>query len=114
MVLNQLDNVDKHRRLNVAFVYPGVDRGIDLIEIIDRTKIMNSTNLWHAGQPLDHGTKLARFMLRGEPRQAIRVRRDAVIAFASGELSAPGLGYTDMIDRVRGIADRAATLMDMS
>ena len=40
------------------------------------------------------------------------MRRDAEIGFASGSVDAPRIGYTDMIDRVREIADKAAALID--
>jgi hypothetical protein len=33
VILNKLDNMDKHRLLSHAFVYPGVERGLDLIEV---------------------------------------------------------------------------------
>ena len=60
MILNTLDNADKHRLLHQAFVYPGVDRGVDLIEVLDHTKVRSAVNLWNAGQPLENGTNLAR------------------------------------------------------
>ena len=90
VILNRLDNADKHRLLHQAFVYPGVDRGVDLIEVLDRTKVRGAENLWNAGMPLESGTKLARFMVRGDATRVIRARRDAVIGFASGEIGDPG------------------------
>jgi hypothetical protein len=51
-------------------------------------------------------------MIRGDASRVIRVRRDAPIGFASGEVGAPRTGYTDMITRVRGIADQAVALID--
>jgi hypothetical protein len=111
VIINRLDNADKHRLLYSAFVYPGVDRGADLIEVLDRTKVKRVENLWEAGQPLENGTKLARFMIRGEARRAISARSDAPIGFASGELAAPRTSYIDLIARVRGIADRAVNLI---
>jgi hypothetical protein len=112
VILNKLDNVDKHRLLHQAFVYPGVTRGLDLIEVLDRAKVKTAQNVWTAGQPLEAGTTIARFMIRGEARRVIRARFDAPIGFASGDPGAPRTSYTDMIERVRGIADRAGALMD--
>jgi hypothetical protein len=51
-------------------------------------------------------------MIRGGGQGVIRVRRDAKLGFATGELSPHSVGYTDLIARVRGIADEAATLID--
>jgi hypothetical protein len=82
VILNKLDNADKHRLLHQAFVYPGVDRGVDLIELLDRTMVKSANNLWNAGQPLENATGLARFMIRGDVRRAIRARPDALIGFA--------------------------------
>jgi hypothetical protein len=112
VVLNTLDNADKHQLLHQAFVYPGADRGVDLIEILDSTKVKRADNLWSAGQPLEDGTKLARFMIRGDTSRAIRVPTNVLLGSASGELGAPRARYTDMIARVRGITDRAMVLID--
>jgi hypothetical protein len=112
VILNKLDNTDKHRLLHPAFVYPGVDRGIDLIQVLAPKMLIRQDNAWTAGQPLEDGTNLAVFMVRGEPRQVLRTRRDAPIGFASGPIDAPRTSYTDLINRVRGIADKAVALID--
>jgi hypothetical protein len=112
VVLNELDNADKHRLLHQSFVYPSVKRGLDLVEILDHAKVRTAQNVWTAGQPLQHGTAIARFMIRGEARRVIRSRVDAPIGFASGQLDAPRTSYTDLIGRVRGVAERAADLID--
>lgn len=112
VILNKLDNADKHRLLHQAFVYPGVDHGVDLIEILDSAMVKRADNVWNAGQPLENGTGLARFMIRGEVTRAIRARPDALIGFASGELGAARTSYTDMIARVRGITDQVAALIE--
>jgi hypothetical protein len=88
VILNQLDNSDKHRLLHQSFVYTAADRGLDLIEIVHPSRVRDQTNLWVSGQPLEDGTKLARFMVRGEAKGAIAARSDAPIGFASGELGA--------------------------
>lgn len=111
-VLNRLDNDDKHRLLQPAFVYVGAERGIDLITVLDRSRVRTSENLWTAGQRLENGTALARFFVRGRARDVIRARHDAPIGYASGDLAAPRIGYTDMIERVRDIADKVAALID--
>jgi hypothetical protein len=112
VILNKLDNADKHRLLHHVFVYPGVDMGTDLIEVCEPARVRRTVNLWTAGEPLENGTPIARFMIRGDAKGALRARRDANIGFASGELGSPRVGYTDLIARVRGIADRAALLID--
>jgi hypothetical protein len=113
VIIRNLDNADKHQLLHPAFVYAGVDRGIDLIEVLDRGRLIHERNIWTAGQPLEDGTVLARFMFRGSgAREAIRLRPDAELGFASGPVGAPRTGYTDLIDRVRGVADKAVALID--
>jgi hypothetical protein len=111
VILNRLDNADKHRLLHPAFVYPGVKCGLDLIELVDPSKLTSARNLWNAGLPLEDGTNLALFIIRGEPNRAIRARHDAPIGFASGEVGGPRTSYRAMMDRVRGIADRAGALI---
>jgi hypothetical protein len=90
----------------------GVDRGLDLIEILDTKQVVRASNLWSAGTPLEDGTHLARLMIRGDVRQVLGVRTDAPIGFASGEVGAARTTYTDMIERVRGITDKAVVLID--
>jgi hypothetical protein len=112
VILNKLDNADKHRLLQPAFVYPGMDRGIDLIQVLDHKRFKGQSNAWKAGQPLEDGTDLAVFLVHGEPSQALRARCDAPIGFASGPIGAPRTGYTDLIERVRGIAHGGVALID--
>jgi hypothetical protein len=111
VALNKLDNADKHRLLHPAFVYRGVDRGVDLLEIFDPKKVKSTRNLWSAGQPLEDGTNLA-LSLSAAPRAgpcacAVTHRSDC-----AGEVGAPWTGYTKMINRVRGIADQAVALIE--
>lgn len=112
VTLNRLDNTDKHRLLHPAFVYTAVERGIELIEVLDRNAVKFERNLWTAGDPLEDGTDVALFMVSGHASAVLRSRRDAKIGFASGELGAPRTGYTEMIDRVRDVVDKAAALHD--
>jgi hypothetical protein len=111
VTLNKLDNADKHHLLYPAFVYPGVNRGLDLIEVRPGANV-TKLNVWNAGDPLEDGSVLAKFIVRGNAKQVLRVRRDAPIGFAAGELTAVRMSYTDIIDRVRAIADRATALID--
>jgi hypothetical protein len=112
-ILNKLDNADKHRLMHPAFVYPREGSGIDLIEVLAPDRIMQTTNLWQAGQRLENGTQLARFLIRGSPGDPpLRARNDAEIGYATGELEAGRTGYTDMIDRVREIVDNAVRVID--
>jgi hypothetical protein len=103
VTLNTLDNADKHRLLQPTFVYPGVERGIDLIEERDSKAIKIKRNLWTSGQPIKHGTDVALFMVGGRGMDVVGVSRDAKLGFATGEVGAPRIGYMDMIERVRTI-----------
>jgi hypothetical protein len=51
-------------------------------------------------------------MIRGDFRETIRVRPEAQLSVASGEVGAPRATYTEIIARVRGVADGAAALID--
>lgn len=113
VILNKLDNDDKHRLLAPVFIYTRVDRGVDLIEVRDPGRVKTTNNLWTRGQPLQDGTNLARFMISGEPKGVIQAHPEAPIGFASGDVD-PVIGYTTMIARVRDIAERAAALIDAS
>jgi hypothetical protein len=112
VVLNNLDNADKHRLLYPSFVYPGVATGLELIEVRDPRRVRAQTNAWTFGKRLDDGTLLAHFLVQGRPRDVLGAASTAPIGFATGELGAPRVGYIDMIDRVRAIADAAQSLID--
>jgi hypothetical protein len=110
-VLNRLDNDDKHRMLRAAFMYTAEESGLDLIEVKRRDRVMKAMNVWVAGQPLEDETPLARFLIRGEPSEVLCARSDARIGFATGEVDTLCTSYTSLIDRVRGIVDRAGQLI---
>ena len=112
VILNRLDNVDKHRLLQPSFVYLGVEEGKDLIEVLDPSKVRKTQNRWQSGQQLAHGTQLAHFFITGSPKQVLRAHSTAPIGFASGEVGRPVTGYLRMVERVRAIAEGAATLID--
>ena len=111
-ILSALDNTDKHRLLHPGFVYPAAERGLDLIQIRDRKRVLSEQNLWVSGQPIEHGTAIARFRIRGLAQDLLRVDPKAEVKLSTGPLGAPRTTYEDMIARVRGIAARAATLID--
>jgi len=111
-IVHRLDNVDKHKMLHPAFVYPGAERGVDLVRVLRPKFVKVAANCWVAGEPLDHDTELARFLVRGKLEGALGARRDAQVGFATGEIGAPRTTYLAMVDRVRGIADRAQALID--
>ena len=75
-------------------------------------QVVSKTNLWQAGAPLENGTKLATFLIRGDARHAVRARTDSNFGYATGNRERPELAYADMIERVRGVVDRAARLID--
>lgn len=111
-ILSALDNTDKHRLLHHGFVYPAAERGLDLIQIRDRKRVLSEENVWVSGEPIFHGTVMARFRIRGLAKQGLlRVDPKAEIKLSTGPLDAPRTTYEDMIGRVRGIADRAAALI---
>jgi hypothetical protein len=86
--------------------------GLDLIEVRDRKRVWSEENLWTKGQPIEHGTVLARFRVRGQAAGLLRVDPGAEIKLSTGPLKAPRTTYQDMIVRVRAIAERAAELID--
>ena len=110
-VLSTMDNTDKHRLLQHGFAYPAVDRGLDLIEVRNRGRVFWEDNVWVTGEPLEDGTVVARFRIRGRAQDVLRVNPGAELALATGPLGARRTTYREMIARVRGIADRAAGLM---
>jgi hypothetical protein len=113
VIVNALDNDDKHRLLHPAFAYVAEKKGTDLIEVLDPKRVTQVVNRWTSGQPLGNGTVLARFMVRGPQRPPpLRAREDASIGFASGNVGDARVGYKDMIDRVLAIANAAAQLID--
>ena len=68
--------------------------------------------MWLTGQPITHGTVIARFCIRGLAQDLLRVDPDAEIKLSTGPLDAPRTTYQDIISRVRGIADKATALID--
>jgi hypothetical protein len=114
LVLNQLDNDDKHRLLHVSYVYPGEQTGLDLIDVAEPSRVLRTTNVWTTGQPLEDGTTLATFMVREPEEGILRPRSDAHIGFAIGRLEAGRTQFTAMIERVQGVVEGAAALIDGS
>jgi hypothetical protein len=112
VILNGLDNTDKHEELNPAFVYTGVARGVDLIEVLDRSKVKVEENLWTNRMELEHGTLLARYLIDGPARLVLRADDAAHLGFATGKIGSARTGYLTMIDRVRDIAKKAERLID--
>lgn len=111
--LSAMDNADKHRLLYPGFAYPTAERGLDLIEVRDRKRLLGEENGWTSGQPIGHGTVMARYRIRGAARDVLRVDGNAaVVKLSTGPLDAPNTTYEDMIARVRNVADKAAELMD--
>jgi hypothetical protein len=112
VILNRLDNTDKHEMLNPAFAYPDVTRGLDLIEVLNPGRVKLAASLWRTGEELKDGTAVARFMVSGNPQRIVRARDEARLGFATGLLDGERTSYTAMIDRVRDIAGKAAALID--
>ena len=112
VILSAMDNTDKHRLLQHGFIYPAAQRGLNLIQVRNRKKVISEENVWVSGQPIAHGTVMARFRIRGLAEGLLRVDPTAEIKLATGPLDAPRTSYEDMIARVRGIAEKSAALMD--
>jgi hypothetical protein len=114
VVLNRLDNADKHQLLQTSFIYPAetAKTGLDLITEARPSRVVGRTNSWSAGEPLEDGTQLATFMVRNPEEGILRVRKDQPIGYAIGKLNAGRTDFTAMIERVREIADGAASLID--
>ena len=112
VILNQLDNTEKHDDLSPAFVYSDVGRGVDLIEVLDRRRVKRQENLWTAGTDLEDGTLLARYLIDGDVRRVLQADNDAALGFATGKVGAARVGYVALIDRVRDIATNAERLLD--
>ena len=111
-ILSAMDNTDKHQRLYPGFAYPMAERGLDLIEVRDRKRVLSEENVWTSGQPIEHGTVMARYRVRGPAKGLLRVDRNADIRLSTGPLDAPKTTYEAMIARVRAVADKAAELLD--
>jgi hypothetical protein len=116
IVLNELDNDDKHQLLHTSFVYPDATEqtGLDLIHVARPSRIRGATNSWRSGQPLADGTRLAAFMVRSPEEGILCARSDAKIGFAIGGLDAGRTQFTAMIERVWEIVDGAVVLIDGS
>lgn len=114
VVLNRLDNDDKHRLLHPSYIYPGATEqtGLDLIHVAQPSRVVRATNSWTAGQPLEHGTTLATFMVHNPEEGILHVRPDAQIGFAIGGLDAGRTQFSAMIARVHEIIDGAAALIN--
>jgi hypothetical protein len=86
--------------------------GRDLIDIKDPRRVKHSTISWTAGEPLEHGTQLATFVVVGPPIGVLAARETARLSYATGDVGSYRTTYTGMIERVRGIVERAAALID--
>lgn len=111
-ILSAMDNTDKHRLLYPSFAYPLAERGLDLIEVRDSKRVLSAENVWTGGQPIEHGTVMARFRVRGLAKGLLRADQNAEVKLSTGRLGAPTTTYEDMIARVRIVADKAAELID--
>jgi hypothetical protein len=113
VTLSTMDNADKHQLLWHGFAYPTVERGLDLIRIKNRKRVLREENAWTTGQPLEHDTVMARFVVRGNAKEVLAVDERAEVKLSTGPLGAPRTTYEEMITRVREIADKAASLIDL-
>jgi hypothetical protein len=111
-ILSALDNTDKHRLLYHGVAYPTAERGLDLIEVRDRNRVLSDENLWTSGDPIEHGTVMARYRIRGSARNILRVSSTAEVKLSTGRLGDPKTTYEGMIGRMRTIADEAVELIN--
>jgi hypothetical protein len=112
VILNKLDNDDKHRMLSPAFVYTDAAQGVDLIEVLDPGRVKAEMNLWTPGTELEDGTRLARYIVEGDVRRVLAADDATRLAFATGKVGSARTSYVAMIDRVRDIAKKAERLID--
>lgn len=82
-------------------MHTDADEGLDLIAIVKAERVRGARSTWRPGKPLEHGSAVATFFVRGEAEGAVQVRRDAPIGFATGALASPRTSYEAMIERVR-------------
>ena len=59
VVLNGLDNDDKHRLMHPVFVYTDLDEGLELIEIVVGSRVVGARSSWRPGRPLEDGMPIA-------------------------------------------------------
>ena len=112
VILNKLDNDDKHRMLSPAFVYTDAAQGVDLIKVLDPARVKAQKNLWTPGTELDDGTPLARYIIEGDVPRVLGADDATRLAFATGKVGSARTGYVTMIDRVRDVAKKAERLID--
>jgi hypothetical protein len=113
-VVNRLDNRDKHRLLSMAFVYPRAECGTDLVRVMRPGLVRESRSLWTSGDPLMDRTPLAEYLLlpATDARRVLRADPDARLGFATGDLDGERTTYEEMIERARGIVDRAVKVIE--
>jgi hypothetical protein len=109
-ILSSLDNDDKHRLLRHGFAYPTAQRGIDLIQVRNARMVLSAENVWTSGQPIEHGTVMARY--RGLANDLLRVDPAADVRLSTGPLHSHRTTYEELIARVRGMADKAVAVID--
>ena len=112
VIMNKLDNDDKHKVLRPSFVYTDATQGVDLIEVLDPDRVKVAKNLWTPGMELEDGTPLASYLIEGDVRRVLRADDTARLGFATGKVGSARTGYVAMIDRVRDIANKAERLID--
>jgi hypothetical protein len=112
VILNKLDNDDKHKVLSPSFVYTDATQGVDLIEVLDPDRVKVAKNLWTPGMELEDGRPLASYLIEGDVRRILRADDTARLGFATGKVGSARTGYVMMIDRVRNIAIMAERLID--
>jgi hypothetical protein len=74
--------------------------------------VLLAENVWTSGQPIEHGTVMARYRIRGRAESLLRVDPTADIGLSTGPLDGHKTTYEEMIAPVRGIADKAVALID--
>ena len=85
-ILSALDNTDKHRMLHHGFAYPAAECGLDLIEVRDRKRVAQEQNVWTSGEPIDHGTVVARCIIPGRAEGVLGVDPKAEVKLSTGPL----------------------------
>jgi hypothetical protein len=58
--------------------------------------------VWRPGRPLENGTPIATFLVRGEPEGAVKARYDGRLGFATGDVGSARTSFTGMIEPRHG------------
>jgi hypothetical protein len=114
-ILNEMVNIDKHRRLHAAMTYPEARSALDLLvwEPLD-AKLLDHTPLWEPGRPLEHGTDIATLRFsRERPAEKVSMKAPITlsVAFGDHDPERPRGDFGAVVSYVSEIISRAEVLL---